>query len=260
VRIAITRGISPNLEHCELSHLERRSIDLDLARTQHREYEDCLAAFGCFIHRLPAEPELPDCVFVEDTCVVLDELAIAARMGAESRRLESQSVAEILKSYREVRHIEPPGTLDGGDVLQLGRAIFVGLSARTNRAGIDQLRALVAPYDYSVHAVVVRGCLHLKSAITQVAPETLLVNRDWVNAEMFRQFKLIDMHPSKPMAANVLLIGNQVLYPVGYPRTRERLEDHGIRVRTVDVSELAKAEGGVTCCSVVFNDRATDQR
>jgi dimethylargininase len=260
VRIAITRGISPNFERCEVSHLARRPIDLDLARSQHREYENCLGSLGCSIHGLPADPELPDCVFVEDTCVVLDEVAIIARMGAESRRVESQEVAEILKSYREVLHIASPSTLDGGDVLQLGRAIFVGLSARTNRAGIDQLRCLVAPHDYSVHAVGLRGCLHLKSAITQVGPETLLVNRDWVDEEMFRQFKLVAIDPSEPMAANALLIGDQVAYPAGYPRTRERLESHGIRIRTVDVSELAKAEGGVTCCSVIFNDRAADRK
>jgi dimethylargininase len=253
VRIAITRGISPNLERCELSHLERRSIDLDLARSQHRDYETCLETLGCSINHLPTEPELPDCVFVEDTCVVLDTLAIITRIGADSRRLEGQAVAEALRSHREIRRIESPGTLDGGDVLLLGQFLFVGQSARTNAAGIEQLRDLVAAHDYSVHAVGVRGCLHLKSAITQVGAETLLVNRDWVDAEKFRQFRLIEIHPSEPMAANALIIGDRVVYSAAYPRTRERLEHHHIQVRSVDVSELAKADGGVTCCSVIFN-------
>jgi dimethylargininase len=252
MHIAITRDVSPGIEHCELTHLERQPIDVDVARAQHWQYESCLAELGCEVHRLPAEPDLPDSVFVEDTAIVLDELAIITRPGAESRRAETASVARALEAYRELHAIEPPGTLDGGDVLRVGRVLYVGLSSRSSREGIKQLRALVEPSGYTVQPVEITGCLHLKSAVTQVGENTLLVNRDWVDVGAFGGLELVDVAPSEQMGANALLIGQMVIYPSAYERTRERLEGLGIATRTVDASELAKAEGGVTCCSLIF--------
>jgi len=246
--IAITRGVSPSIGRCELTHLPREPIDLVRARAQHRRYEEALASLGCEIHRLPAEPTMPDSVFVEDTAVVLDELAIITRPGAASR-----TVAEALRPYRRLFQIEPPGTLDGGDVLRIGKMVFVGLSRRTDRAGIEQLRDLLDPFGYVVKGVRVKGCLHLKSAVTQVAEETLLINPAWVNAGAFGAMELIEVDPSEPFAANALLVGETAVYPAAYPRTVERLGAHGIRVRIIDISELAKAEGGVTCCSLIFD-------
>lgn len=252
MRIAITREVSPSIGRCELTHLRREAIDVERASAQHRQYEDCLAALGCQIHRLPAEPDLPDSVFVEDTAIVLEELAIITRPGAVSRRPETSSVAVAVQTYRKLATVEVPGTLDGGDVLRVGKVLFIGLSGRSNPAGLEQVRALVEPRGYTVHEVGVKGCLHLKSAVTQVAPDSLLINRAWVDASTFEGMRLIDVDPSEPCAANALLLGNMVVYPAAYPRTRKRLEQYGISVHVVDVSELAKAEGGVTCCSVIF--------
>lgn len=250
--IALTRDVSPTLRDCELTHLSREPIDLERARAQHRAYEQALAALGCRVERLPAEPELPDAVFVEDTAVVVDEVAVITRPGAGSRRPETSSMAVALSAYRRLAAIAAPGTLDGGDVLRLGRQVFVGRSSRSNDAGVTTLRSALRPFGYSVAGVDLRGCLHLKSAVTEVGPGTLLVNPNWVESGAFRASRVIEVDPEEPMAANGLWVGEAVLYPSTFSRTRRRLESCGISVVGVDVSELAKAEGAVTCCSVVF--------
>jgi dimethylargininase len=183
---------------------------------------------------------------------VLDELAILTRPGAVSRRKEIESIRIALAPYRELSAIEPPGTLDGGDVLRLGRNVYVGLSSRTNASGFDQLRALLEPRGYSVHGVPVTACLHLKSAVTQVAEETVLLRSDWVRPDTFIGCDRIEVDPSEPYAANALLVGGVVICPSAYPRTRDRLEQRGARIVEVEVTELLKAEGAVTCCSIVF--------
>ena len=250
--IAMTRAVSPRIAECELTHLAREPINPGRARKQHRRYEELLVELGCELQRLPPVPELPDAVFVEDTAVVLDELAVITRPGAESRRAETASVADALKPYRTLFHIEPPGTLDGGDVLRIGKTLYVGLSNRSNLEGIEQLQRIVIAFGYSVNAVRLRDCLHLKSAVTQVADNTLLINRQWVDDASFGSMRLIDVADSEAFAANALRIGDTVIYPEAFPGTRKRLEKQGIRIRTVDASELAKAEGGMTCCSLIF--------
>jgi dimethylargininase len=252
VKIAIIRGVSPAIGACELTYQERRPIDFALAAQQHAEYERVLEKLGCTLRRLPAEPDLPDSVFVEDAAIVLDELAVITRPGAESRRPETHSIAHVLRYYRKLESIQAPGTLDGGDVLCVGKRLFVGLSHRTNEAAIGQLRSMVAGFGYEVAAVPVGGCLHLKSAATQVGPDTLLINRDWIDAGAFDAVRFIDVDPAEPAGANALLIGEAVVYPSAFPKTRRRLESLGIAVDAVEASELAKAEGGVTCCSLVF--------
>jgi dimethylargininase len=252
--LAITREISPAIAQCELTHLPRVSIDLARARAQHDHYEQCLAEAGCTIHRLSAALDLADSVFVEDTAVVLDECAILLRPGAEARRAETSAVAEALRSYRPLHVIEAPATIDGGDVLVAGRRVFVGRSARTNDEGVARMRAIVGVYGYEVQGVPVHGCLHLKSAVTAVADRTLLVNRAWLPVDPFRDFELLDVAASEDYGANALLVGGGVIYPTAFPRTRALLEARGIRVRTIDMDELAKAEGAVTCCSLIFRD------
>lgn len=176
MRIAITRAVSPAIAACELTHLARRPIDFERARVQHHAYEAALVELGCEVHALPADVALPDSVFVEDVAVVLDEVAVVTLPGAPSRRAETAAVAEALAPYRPLRSIEAPATLDGGDVLRIGRTLYVGLTERTNRAGIDQMTAVLEPYGYRVRAMPVRGCLHLKSAVTLVAAGTVLGN------------------------------------------------------------------------------------
>jgi dimethylargininase len=252
LRIAITREVSPAMQDYELSYLPRTEIDMTLAHAQHRAYEQALAALGCRVQSLPALPGCADSVFVEDTAVVLDEVAMITRPGAESRRAETAAMAEVLKPYRELRYIEDPGTLDGGDVLHIGDTLYVGLSARSSAAGIEQLRAAVVPFGYRVEAVTLQGCLHLKTAATLAAPELLLLNPAWVDGLQFQGVESLSVDPREPHGANVVLLDGGVIYPASCPRTRERLERRGIRVTAVDMSETEKAEGGVTCCSLVF--------
>ena len=251
--MALTREISPAFQSCQLTHLPRVPIDLNRAREQHAAYEWALVEEGCTVRRLDSGPDMPDAVFIEDVAVVLNEGAVICRPGAESRRAETPGVVEALVRHgRPLQQIQPPGTLDGGDVLVVGREVFVGSSVRTNRAAIDQLSSMLAAVSYTVRAVPVRGCLHLKSAVSAVASDTLLINREWVPAEAFRGLSLIEIDPQEPHAANALAIGDAVIYPASVPRTRERLERRGLRLRPVEVDELQKAEGAVTCCSVLF--------
>ena len=247
--IALTRAVPPSIVHCELSHLARTPIDVERAVLQHREYELALERQGCRVERIAPEPEMPDSVFVEDTAIVLDEIAVITRPGAESRRGETRSMADALKPYRKLVSIEEPGTLDGGDVLRVGGLLFAGLSDRTNAEGVRQLRQLAA----NVEGIPVTKCLHLKSTVSEVAEETLLINPNWIDREHFRRYRLIEVDPSEEFAANALRLGSGVIYPSEFPRTRERLERAGIQVWDVPAGELAKAEGGVTCCSVTFH-------
>ena len=250
--IAITREVSPNIGECELTYLERQPIDIERARSQHHQYTAALVALGCQVIQLPAEPTLPDSVFVEDTAVVLDEVAIITRPGADSRKPETTSIAQALKPYRKLCTIEAPGTVDGGDVLRIGKRLYVGLSSRSNQAAVEQMAAWLKPFGYTVQGVVVNGFLHLKSAVTQVAEQTLLINPAWVDAALFGDMKIIEIDPTESYAANTLLIGETIIYPTSYPRTRQRLEQQGIPVCAVEATELIKAEGAVTCCSLIF--------
>jgi dimethylargininase len=231
--------------------LPRRTIDLTLARRQHATYEQALRAAGCEVRQLPEQPEQPDSVFVEDTAIVLDEVAVITRPGASSRRGEVESMAGMLSGLREVVRIEPPGTLDGGDVLRLDRTLYVGASTRSSGEGVAQLQRLLAPFDYRVVAVPLRGCLHLKSAVTQVAPGRVLLNPEWVDAECFPGWEPIAVDPAEPHAPNTLLVDRALVYPASCPRTAGKLRVLGIDVRSVDMSEMEKAEGAVTCCSVI---------
>jgi dimethylargininase len=250
--MALTREISPAIVHCELTHLRRAPIDVALARLQHADYERCLSMLGCAVTRLDAGDEMPDSVFIEDTAVVLDELAVVTRPGAESRRGETPGVARALRPYRAQVEIEPPGTLDGGDVLVAGRRVFVGLSTRTNADAAGQMTRALAPFGYSVDTIPVRQCLHLKSAVTALANDAVLLNPDWVEAGRFREFQIVEVDPREPSAANALRVGGAIVFPAAFPRTRERIEERGYTLHAIDTSELAKAEGGVTCCSVIF--------
>jgi dimethylargininase len=250
--IAITREVSPAVAEAQLTHLPRVPIDFAVIQMQHGTYECALANLGCAVRRLAVGENMPDAMFVEDIAVVLDEVAIITRPGAESRRTETAGVEEALKHIRLLGHIEPPGTLDGGDVLVAGRTLYVGSSERTNAAGIDQFRRLVEYFGYTVKPVAVRGCLHLKSAATLVAPDTVLLNRQWIPADAFDGLATIDVDPAEPGGANAVLVHDKLLFAEAFPRTRERLESRGCKVTAVDMSEIAKAEGAVTCCSLIF--------
>jgi dimethylargininase len=250
--IALTRAVSDAIGRCELTHVSREPIDLDRARAQHAAYERALEAAGCHVVRVAPAHDLPDAVFVEDAAVVVDEVGIATRPGAVSRRSEVGGVVDVLRRYRDVLPIEAPGTIDGGDVLVAGRRVFIGRSSRTNDDAIGQVRAMLRPHGYDVSAVDVHGCLHLKSAAAALADDRLLVNPAWIRREVFRGVDLVEIEAGEPYAANIVRAGTSLIYPAAFPRTRAKLEQLGFQVTTTDVSELAKAEGAVTCCSVIF--------
>lgn len=250
--IAITREVSPAIARCALTHIDRQPIDYELAREQHCAYVRCLSRLGCEVITLPAEPDLPDSVFVEDAAIVLDEVAIITRPGHEIRRAETPSIEEALRPYRPIERIEAPATLDGGDVLIVGRTVYAGLSQRTNEAGLAALRRILAPHGYTIRGLPIEACLHLKSACTCLGRETLLINRQWVDAGAFAGLDLLDINEDEPAAANALPIGDAIVYSAACAKTRRILEDRGFHVLPVDLSELAKAEGAVTCCSLIF--------
>lgn len=254
--IALTRAVPPSIERCELTHLARAPIDHARAVREHAAYEDALRRLGCRVQRLPDLPEHPDSVFVEDTAVVFDRIAVIARPGAASRRGEVGSTAHALAAWRPLAYIQAPATLDGGDVLVTPGLVFVGISGRSNADGARQLATILAPFGMRVVAVPVSGCLHLKSAAVSIpgsgGPSSILLNPGWVDPAVFEGFDVIEVDQNEPAAANVLAIGGRVVCAEAHTGTRRRLEAHGIPTVAVPAGELAKAEGGVTCCSIVF--------
>jgi dimethylargininase len=253
--LALTREITPAFGSGELTYLDRERVDVERARAQHEAYESALRVLGCEVERLAADPDLADATFIEDTAVVLDELAVITRPGAESRRRETMRVAEALRFRRPIAALLEPATLDGGDVLRIGRTLYVGHSTdgsgRTNEAGLRQLEAMVASQGYRVQAVPFAGCLHLKTAVTSVADNTVVLNPGWVSPGSFPGMRIIEVDPTEPFAGNALLLDSRVLYPEEFPYTRRRLEEAGIRTMPTPASELAKAEAGLTCCSLI---------
>ncbi|HSG41996.1 MAG TPA: arginine deiminase family protein [Anaerolineales bacterium] len=250
--LAITREISPRFNECEITHIARTPIDLDIAREQHLQYVNALKQIGCDVLELPSETNLPDSVFVEDTAFILPHAAVITRPGADSRKPETESIIQALSPHINLIHLQEPATLDGGDVLVIGKNIFIGLSTRSNQDAIDQLNELLGPEGYFVTGVQLHNCLHLKSAVTRVDDDILLINKNWLDSTQFEQYDLIEVDPSEPHAANCLPVGDSIIYPTSFPKTDAKLKAHGYKVVNVDVDELAKAEGAVTCCSLIL--------
>lgn len=247
----MVRAPTAALERCELTHLERTAIDIELARAQHQRYVETLLELGVHVSWLPPLPQHADAVFVEDMAVILAEVAVITRSGAASRRGEAATIAEALGSHRPLRWIEPPGCLDGGDVLRIGRSIIVGCGSRTDAVGVSALTSAVSDFGYEVRVVTTRDCLHLKSACSFIPPDTVLVNPQWIGHDLFGNVRIITVDDREPHAANTLTISGKTLVSAAYPRTREKLRRAGIRTLALDVSELHKAEAGLTCMSLI---------
>ena len=251
--VAVTRELTAAIGNCELTFLHRSAIDFAHAQQQHRDYQSALSSLGCEVVVVPAPPGLADSVFIEDTALVLDDIAVMLRPGVASRQPEVAGVAEVLQQYKPLKAIEPPGTIDGGDLLRVGNRIFAGLSTRSNQSGIQQLRDIVSDFGMTVETVETTKCLHLKSAVSEVAPGTLLINTDWISSSAFKDFEMIPVDKEETHAANALRIGKNLIYPSSFPRTMDALVNRGIDVLPVDLTELQKAEGAVTCCSLIFS-------
>lgn len=252
ITAGLARAVSRSLPDCALLHLPRGTFDLDLARQQHAGYVSALEQAGVRMTVLPELADLPDATFVEDTVVVLDEVAVVCRLGAASREREADVMVPAVAPLRPVRRIISPGTLEGGDVLRLGRTLFVGLSSRSNTEGIRQLEAIVGPSGYQVRPVTVRGCLHLKTAVTAPADGLLVANSAWVDLTPFAELEIVPVPADEPWGANTLAVNGTVLVAGSAPETARCLSSRGLSVRCLDVSELQKAEAGLTCLSVLF--------
>ncbi len=250
--IAITREVSSRFNECEITHIDRTPIDLDIARRQHQEYIHALAQIGCEVIELPEQRDLPDSVFVEDTAFILPEVAVITRPGADSRKPETESIVQALSSHRPLVHVTAPATVDGGDVLVLGKNIYIGMSTRSTMDAVTQLQGLLDNYGYKVTGVELTDCLHLKTAVTRMNNKTLLVNKNWVEAGHFSGYELIDIDPSEPFGANCLPVKDVIIYPTSFPKTQKKIEQKGFKVINVNLDELAKAEGAVTCCSLII--------
>jgi dimethylargininase len=250
---AFTRKVSPRLAECQLTHLERVPIDASKAAQQHLAYERELANAGFTIERLPELRDDPDAVFVEDTALLLGEHAVITRPGAASRIGEINSTAAGLSGDFQLHRIES-GFLDGGDVLCIDRTLYVGLSSRTNASGINSLSELVASLGYHVVKAELRDCLHLKTGATFAGRDgagipILIFNERSIDPRQFEGAEPVAVE--EPAAANCVRANDRLILPSGNPRTAERLRERGFLVVEVDVSELQKAEAGVTCMSLI---------
>jgi len=251
VLIAITRPTGEELLDCELTHIDRVPIEVDRALAQHDDYLEVLRSLEVLVIELPRLSSHPDAVFVEDTALVLPEVAVLLRPGAPSRHGEVPSMKAALALYRDCVEMEAPATLDGGDVIVFGKRILVGETTRSNDAGIKALGELVEPFGYEVSAVPVRDVLHLKSAATVVDDETLIVHPAYVDLG-FLGAELLTTHPAEPQGANVVRLGGVLLADAAAPLTIAMLEARGENVVPVHVDEFGKAEGAISCKGVIF--------
>jgi dimethylargininase len=247
------------LARCELTHLKRQPIDVGRAIAQHRAYQEILRCAGIGVIELPADPAFPDGVFVEDTAMVLDELAIITVPAPPSRRGEWPAIEAALRPHRPIVRLPEHAHLEGGDVVHVGRTLYMGLGGRTSELGIRALETVVGPLGYSVVPVRVNGCLHLKSACCALDDATLLVNQSWLAADAFAGLQLVDVPAREPWGANVLALPGATLVSAAYPETVELVRDLGHPTIALDVSELHKAEAGLTCMSLIFRDELKPQ-
>ena len=250
---AIAREVGTRLADCLLTFREREPIDVEKAKAQHAAYNEALRRAGAELEVLPADDELPDSVFVEDTAVVFDEAAVLTRPGTPVRQREVPAIEAALSRYRDLWRITAPGTLEGGDVLRVGRAFYVGITSRTNGEGFEQFASIVREFGYRAISVEVTGCLHLKSAVTALDEETLLLNPSWIDADVLPRVRHLAVAAEEPSGANALVVNGSVHLSARFRRTRDRVEESGFPVTVLDLSELEKAEGALTCSSLIFS-------
>jgi dimethylargininase len=248
----LTHAVSPDICHCELTFLARAPIAYDLAVRQHDEYCSMLSRLGVVVTSLDDNLSCPDSCFVEDTAIVLDELAIIASMGAASRRNEPSAIAAELGKYRDLAYVNYPSTFEGGDVLQIGKTIFVGLSSRTNQQGVEDIFRLVKKFDYCVQPVPVQGSLHLTTACSIIDEETVLINPRWADRNAFSHLRVLETPNHEPWAANTFRLGETVCLEASFPDTIDLVHNAHEQIEVLSISEFLKAEAGLSCLSLIF--------
>jgi dimethylargininase len=251
---AITRGVSTNIAACELTYRSRETIDVGKATLQLAQYCELLRKWDVNLMTIAASDAYPDCCFVQDTAVVLDEVCVIASMGAYTRQGEVSQVERLVAPFRRIRRIFPPATLDGGDVVRIGRRLFVGLSTRTNARGITALDRIVEPFGYTVVPVRVNGGLHLTTGCGVINEETVLLNPRWLDSCVFRGLRQLHVPEEEPWAANTIRVEGAVCLEEKAPRTIDLVQPFVESIDTLDISEFRKAEGSLSCLSLIFRD------
>lgn len=251
---ALMGGVSRTINNCELTYRQREKIDYHKACEQLEEYKHVLSRLNVELIELGSIDTYPDCCFVQDTAVVLDEICVIASMGAPSRAGETKAVEQLISEYRPIRRILAPATLDGGDVVQVGNRLFVGLSKRTNARGIAQLKDLVEPFGYAVTPVNITGGLHLTTGCGVVNDETVILNPRWLDATAFKGLRQLYVHEEEPWAANTIRIRTTVCVEAHSPKTIDQIQPYVGNVEILDISEFRKAEGSLSCLSLIFNN------
>ncbi len=249
---ALVRGVPETHDRCITSHDPEKPIDISVARRQHRAYCETLQGLGLELIRVEPDDRFPDCCFVEDPAIVAGDAAVITRMGVPSRVGEETALREALRPFKQIREILNPGTLEGGDVLQIDGKMFVGLTKRTNRSGIEQLGALVSELGFEVIPVEVMRGLHLKSSCTYIGDGTIVRVPGSVEEAVFTEYNTIEVPPREAPAADCLRVGDRVLVLEGYPTSRRQIEAEGFETVTLEMSEFEKCEGALTCLSIVF--------
>ena len=249
--IALTHAPSLQMGQCLLTYLDRQPIDYELAQAQHRAFCQMLRRAGVRVRTLQTHVRSPDAVFIEDTAIVLDEIAILTSPGKATRRRELAAVERALADLHIIRRIEPPAMIEGGDVLRIRRELLVGLSSRTNSTGVTRLAQIVQPCGYRVIPIPIDHCLHLKTACTALNDHTLLVNPDWIDTAKLTRFKLLSVPADEPWGANVIRLNNRIWLPAAHRQTAAKLRQAGYQTQLLELSEFAKAEGGISCLSLL---------
>lgn len=225
----------------------------ELIVKQHQAYVETLRSLGLEVIVLEAQPDYADAYFVEDTAVVTPDVAVITIPGAEARRGEQDTIEPVLARYRKTVRIQAPGTVDGGDVLMVGTHFFVGISERTNQEGAEQLGHILEEYGNTWTAVPVASGLHLKSGVNYVGQNTLLLTQEFAACDEFNGYEKIVLDEAEEYAANTLLVNDCLITPQGFPDTRKKIKDLGLAIIELEVSEVRKMDGGLTCMSLRFS-------
>jgi len=226
--------------------------DYERILQQHAAYVATLRDIGLEIVVMDPLPDHPDAYFVEDTAVVTPDIAVITNPGADSRKGETASIGRMMSQFRDIRHIQAPGTIDGGDVLMVSKHFFIGISERTNQEGARQLGTILEEFGNTWVTVPVGAGLHFKSSVNYIGKDTLLVTQDFADHNLLNKYSQIIVDPDENYAANTLYVNDHLIVPAGFPKTRRQLEKLKFAIVEMDVSEVAKMDGGLTCMSLRF--------
>lgn len=249
---AIVRNIPNSFQQCITGFSGKFPIDVTLAQQQHEHYCHTLVDLGLKLVRIEADDYLPDCCFTEDTAIVTDGLGIISFPGTESRHAEIIEMEKALTTYKKIQHIAAPATIEGGDVLKIGKKLFIGHSARTNEEGIKQVAGLVNELGYEVIPVKIHNTLHLKTVCTYLGNNCIIYADGHFDENIFSEYDKIIVPVTESYCANTLAVNGKVLIPKGFPLTRSLIGNKGYSIIELDMSEIEKADGALTCLSVIF--------